>query len=155
MSFGRYSIFLKPVIYHREHTTLVLILIIPWEFLEGSSRILKLQDPFKFNSRSWSNSLYFPCCKILSSFVQDPHFVSLHFPCYKIFQGQTGSCSRFCQAPAQIILLTDISGSCQDLFMILFKFLTGIIKRIISRFSQVFIKIHLTNLFQNPFKSRI
>ena len=127
--------------------TLVLILIIPSEFLQGSFRILNLQDPLNFDSRSWSNSLYCPCCEILSSLVQDPYFVSLYFPFLNIFQGQTGSCSRFCQALVQIILLTDTSGSCQDLFMILFKFLPGIIKRIISRFSQVFIKIHLTKLF--------
>ncbi len=44
------------------------------------------QDPAKFNSES---------C-----------FKSLHFPCYRIFQGQTGFYSRFLQVPFQIILLT-------------------------------------------------
>jgi hypothetical protein len=62
-----------------------------WFRILFSILVLSLsQDPTKFNSES---------C-----------FKSLHFPCYRIFQGQTGSYSGFLQVPFQIILLTDKSG---------------------------------------------
>lgn len=79
-------------------SSLVSILIIPWEFLKGSFRILNLQDPFKLNSGSWSESFYFPSYKIVSDLVEDPvsyPYIFLVTGCFRLKQDPVQDFPRF------------------------------------------------------------
>jgi len=74
----------------------------------------------------------------------------LVIPVSRIFQGETRSCSEFLQDPAQIFFRVENTGSYQDLLKILDRILSRLWKRIRPRLFQVFVKIWIKFLYQDP-----
>jgi hypothetical protein len=98
-----YSVLASYVLKHIGHQdavdlTLVSILIILWEFVKGSFRILNMQDPVKFDSGSCTKSSYFPSHRILSRLTKDPVFhpnIFLLIGYFKVSQDPSQDYFRF------------------------------------------------------------